>query len=197
LPVVFTAGLYPSVGELYASAGELRRMPDFAPFAVALARSFSTELVVAIESAPLPPLEEGRLHKPLQPLLDGGIGDHLIDVPAARQMECLSGLWLIAGDIHRSHSISQDLGSVEGSFLHGIMHRREKDFGNAKYWFRRVGSHPVFGQIKAESGGEYGDPFEFVDQCQNALRSGDPSEIDRCVQAQWIEWQSLMLSLVD
>jgi len=171
-------------------------MPDFAEFAKPLAQSFSTELCAAIRSSPLPPLEEGSIHKPLMPLLDGGIGDHLIDVPPSRQMECLSGIWLVAGDIHRSHSISQDLGSAEGSFLHGIMHRRERDFGNSKYWFRRVGSHPVFEQIQQQSEGHYADPFDFVDQCQRALQADSDEQIGPCVDSQWIEWQALMMYLV-
>ena len=31
-----------------------------------------------------------------------------------------------------SHDVSQDLLSADGSFLHGIMHRREPDYSNAK-----------------------------------------------------------------
>lgn len=168
-------------------------MPDFSAFARPLADAFSTELRSAIISAPLPPLGEGKLHLPLKPLLTGGIGDHLTGVPPHRQMEMLSGLWLLAGDIHQSHSISQDLPSPEGSFLHGIMHRREGDFGNSKYWFRRVGSHPVFDQISQESDGRYSDPFDFVDLCEEA--SGD--QVQECMQSQWIEWQALLQSFVD
>ena len=163
-------------------------MPAFDEFAKSLASSFSTELRSAIEDAPLPSLGEGALHAALKPLLVGGIGDHLTGVAASRQMECLSGLWLIAGDIHASHSISQDLPSAEGSFLHGIMHRREGDFGNSKYWFRRVGSHPVFEQIAHESNGHYSDPYDFVDQCEAA--TGD--NVATCERSQWVEWQALM-----
>jgi hypothetical protein len=168
-------------------------MPDFSDFAAPIRESFSNELATAVVDAPLPPLGEGERQPALERLLVGGLGDHLTGVSPARQMECLSGLWLVAGDIHQSHSISQDLGSPEGSFWHGVMHRREGDFGNAKYWFRRAGDHPVFEQIARQTGGHYADPFDFVDQCQRA--SGD--EVQACMDSQWIEWQALMTYLLD
>ena len=110
-------------------------------------------------------------------------------ISADRHPECLSGLWLLAGDLDRSHSISQDIDNCEGSFWHGIMHRREGDFANAKYWFRRVGNeHPVFAQL-AELADPYEDPFQFVDACQ---AGGDEQAYSACRRTQWLEWQSLM-----
>ncbi|OYP36844.1 hypothetical protein [Rhodopirellula sp. MGV] len=171
-------------------------MPEFSDFAHSLRDAMSIEMVSAIESAPMPSLGEGSIHKPMLPLLSGGVGDHLIGVAPGRQMECLSGLWLVAGDIHRSHSISQDLPSREGSFWHGIMHRREGDFGNSKYWFRKVGQHPVLEQIAHQSDGVYTDPYDFVDRCEDAVSgAGDPAEVKACELGQWIEWQALMMWL--
>src|SRR2546429_286802 len=50
-----------------------------------------------------------------------------------------------------SHRIAQDLPGADGSYLHAIMHRREPDYGNAKYWFHRVGKHPCFPELAGKT----------------------------------------------
>ena len=71
----------------------------------------------------------------------------LCDGHAVRDREmaraCLAALWLYHDFLDESHRISQSLHGREGSYWHGIMHRREGDYANAKYWFRRVGAHPI------------------------------------------------------
>ena len=60
---------------------------------------------------------------------------------------CISALYLRHNFLDESHEISQEIDTIDGSYWHGIMHRREPDYDNAKYWFRRVPSHPVFGPL--------------------------------------------------
>src|SRR4051812_26824411 len=56
---------------------------------------------------------------------------------------CLAGVWLLHDFWDESHNISQRIDTPEGSYWHAIMHRREGDFSNAKYWYGRVAGHPV------------------------------------------------------
>ncbi|MEM8874756.1 MAG: hypothetical protein AAGD32_10925 [Planctomycetota bacterium] len=63
----------------------------------------------------------------------------------------LAGLWLWHDFLHESHQISQSIDNPTGSFWHMIMHRREGDFSNAKYWVRQTGRHPLFPSIAAKA----------------------------------------------
>ena len=45
---------------------------------------------------------------------------------------CLAGLWVRVDFLDESHSISQENHNPTGSFWHGILHRREPDYENAK-----------------------------------------------------------------
>jgi hypothetical protein len=120
---------------------------------------------------------------------------------------CLAGLWLRFDFLDQSHRISQEIDNPSGSFWHGIMHRREPDYGNAKYWFRRVGRHPSFAAIcdsakeiaqaaPPDAAAEFlrqqdnWDPFAFVDLVATASDRHSPLE-KMCRQIQLTEWQLL------
>jgi hypothetical protein len=81
---------------------------------------------------------------------DGGLSERfkaagLNSSPDALALQ--AGLLLWNDDLDASHTVSQDVETQTGSYWHGIMHRMEGDYSNAKYWFRRVGSHPVYAQV--------------------------------------------------
>jgi len=47
------------------------------------------------------------------------------------------------GRLAEAHEIAQNDESELGNYWHGIMHRLEGDYGNAKYWFRKAGDWPA------------------------------------------------------
>jgi hypothetical protein len=106
---------------------------------------------------------------------------------------CLAGLWLYFDYLDESHTISQDLSTPEGSFWHAIMHRREPDAWNSKYWWRQLGEHRVLNQLAAESAGlgyHYTSPEAFVDFCER-VRSLGSDEETLAQQVQLLEWRLL------
>jgi hypothetical protein len=120
---------------------------------------------------------------------------------------CLAGLWLLHDSFDESHAISQDLHTLEGSYWHAILHRREPDYGNAKYWFRRVPSHPIFAELAKQAaavtremgtptGSEFlvqqakWDSAAFVDLCEKAARGPEPLA-RLCRRIQRVEWDLL------
>jgi hypothetical protein len=120
---------------------------------------------------------------------------------------CLAGLWLYHDFIDEAHTICQDIATTAGSYWHAIVHRREPDYGNAKYWFRQVGRHEVFASLHQAAtelfrthpaGAEAAflinqtswDPFAFVDLCEQ-VQGGrlDAEMLCRHIQAR--EWELL------
>jgi hypothetical protein len=119
--------------------------------------------------------------------------------PTVRDREaaqgCISGLWLYHDFLDESHTISQDLHGWVGSYWHSIMHRREPDPDNAKYWFRRVPASPVYEALAADAAelglpGRIWDPFGFVDRCERERGTGSDAEM-LCRRVQLREMQLL------
>lgn len=93
-----------------------------------------------------------------------------------------AGLYLYVDDLGKSHAISQNIPDPLGSWWHAIMHRREGDFSNSKFWYGKAEwREPVEGLAGF-------DPFSFVDRVEADQGANDPE----LVQMQRQEWQALM-----
>jgi hypothetical protein len=117
----------------------------------------------------------------------------------------MSGLWLYFGCFDECHETCQDLSSAEGSYWHAILHRQEPDPGNAGYWFRRVGHHPVYPALAelarailqrepdvAFQPAASWDPFAFVDFCESTRHTAEDAPPQRAARGiQLAEWQLL------
>lgn len=136
-----------------------------------------------------------------------------IDDASARGIALKAGILQMNSRLDASHAEAQSIeGHPDGDYWHAIMHRREPDYGNSKYWFRHVGRHPVFAQLaqraaeilressddvrsrwtsrlKVDAGW---DPFAFVDMCERA--AGD-EEGELGMAARRIQWMEMLLLL--
>ena len=133
-----------------------------------------------------------------------------IALPSSRAQAIKSLLLLWHDHLDASHGISQSLHDETGSYIHGLMHRREPDYFNAKYWFRRVPKHPAFEKFSSElkeklgsapeaelliEGGQW-NPFVFVDLCEKAERGHDKHFIQTFKKVQQLEFHALVQWLV-
>lgn len=127
-----------------------------------------------------------------------------------------AGLLLLNDFFDESHSCSQSMeGHQNADYWHAILHRREPDYGNAKYWFRQVGRHANFAELAqqvttmfARAAGsleaklEYWqprlvtangwEPFVFVDLCEAA--ESDAELRSWCEEVQFVEMLLLLSS---
>ncbi len=145
--------------------------------------------------------------KSLRQQLDNWFDEAEIPTPAR---SLLSGIAMEWHDHHDpAHDLAQDEPSVEGNFLHAILHRREPDYWNSKYWFRRVEMHPAFMELArltapllAEHGdsglqrqltpGGVWDAFGFVDAVEQAASlSPDHATVQLLKRIQELEFDCL------
>ncbi len=172
-------------------------MHDFDP------KAYGAAFAAVLSDPPPMPLDAGRANQAmraaLEDLSDSGAGDLRIADRGAFDC-CLAGAWLLHGFLDEAHTLCQDVPTPSGSYWHGVMHRREGDYGNASYWFRRAGDHPVGSlvasaaathpaTVEAALGGAW-DPHRFNDQIRQAVTQGGPLA-KACQEVQWAEWRAL------
>lgn len=114
----------------------------------------------------------------LEHLLDG----ELIVAPEspADEVALRAGLLQMHDFLHESHQHSQSIEgegrNLNGDYWHAIMHRREPDYGNSKYWFRRVGQHPVFPQLAEWAQSMLTEHMDLADTTEWQQRLGTSSQ---------------------
>jgi hypothetical protein len=108
-----------------------------------------------------------------------------------------AGLLQLHDYLDESHSIAQSIEGEgrhrSGDYWHAIMHRREPDDSNSKYWSHQVGRHPIFLELAERASGilqrcaspeaarwqnrlapaGQWDPLAFVDLCSQCRRGHD------------------------
>jgi hypothetical protein len=126
------------------------------------------------------------------------------DEPASAM---LAGLWLWHDWLEASHRIVQQIQTPTGSLWHAIMHRREGDFGNSKYWLARCRGHVVLASLGQHAGAilnplpadksllrlmrDGWDAEAFVDLVQAVRQQADDPRHAVAVSLQQLEWRLL------
>ena len=91
------------------------------------------------------------------------------------------GLLYALDDLDGCHRIFQEAHTDLGSYWHGMMHRREGDYDNARYWFRRAGAVPVFEKLHGNVASispdmakqSSWDPYLFTGVCEQARHGAE------------------------
>jgi hypothetical protein len=162
--------------------------------------SVLSELIKVLPLMPLGPGKPDRARQSQLAALDESAFTPVVNRTMIEA--CRAGLWLAFNFLDESHGISQGLETPEGSYWHALMHRREPDYPNSKYWFRQLGSHPVYpllcmvaGEVAAGAPAratfllrqDKWDPFAFVDLCESS-REPHSACHELCRRLQRIEW---------
>jgi len=88
-------------------------------------------------------------------------------------------LHLLNDDISRCHDIAQSNEGVPTfDYLHAVLHRREEDYWNSKWWFNRI-NHPLIKEIYSDT-----TPQKYVDKVEKAVRNQDQAGIEELERRQ-------------
>ena len=124
-------------------------------------------------------------------------GARAIGAPAAFAL-VRGGLLYAIDEIEAAHTFFQEAPGDLGSYWHGMLHRREGDFDNARYWFRRAGVQPFFAAlhraasaVSPDMARQPGwDPYLFTGQCEQ-VRFGAEEFLDEMVKLQRMEFDAV------
>jgi hypothetical protein len=115
--------------------------------------------------------------------------------PQARCARSL--LFLAAGDMEQAHRIVQEMSTTDAAYIHGVIHRIDDDFDNARYWFRGARMHPAGPEMYRRAAANsltvashpIWDPFLVTDMLESSRTVGVTEEL-RAILA--IEFEELL-----
>ena len=138
----------------------------------------------------------------MMPLVQSGSKPH--GVTAVQPATVYAGLLLFHGDWEGAHNVAQGIDKADGSYWHAIVHRQEPDAGNAAYWFRQVGSHPIFASLREDAAEilkryprvnfklpAVWNPGAFIDLCELAIAQPGSELEQTAMEIQHAEWTRL------
>ncbi|GJJ14863.1 hypothetical protein Clacol_009131 [Clathrus columnatus] len=124
---------------------------------------------------PLPPLSPSQV-------FSSDITKEIGALPVGEGVKAGPALHLLNDDMERCHNIAQGReGNPTFDYMHAVLHRREQDYWNSKWWINRI-SHPLWKEC-------YGEEFPqtFVDDVERAEKSKDRNKITILEKKQMVE----------
>jgi len=122
----------------------------------------------------------------------------------AREPEAATAaLWVYFSGFEEAHRLVSESDSKECELWHAILHRQEPDSGNAAYWFRKLGTHPVYPAVAqsavsilekypdADFRTGLWDPLAFVAFCDRARSQPGSIQEKAALEIQRAEWELL------
>jgi hypothetical protein len=174
-------------------------------------KSYGAAFAPLIDPERLNPLDAGSPDEAVRAAIDAlsvdaAFAPYVVQDSSMARL-CLAGLWFHHDCLDECHRISQAVATTSGNYWHALMHRREGDFWNSKYWFRQVGRHPIQPSLSRDAAalaqaagpdraseflvtqGQW-DAAAFVDLCEASLQGRVPHRM-LCRRIQQREWQLL------
>jgi hypothetical protein len=135
----------------------------------------------------------GKIHR-IRDASDADISGGLEMTPAFPLVR--AGLFYAYDALEDAHRIVQEASGDLSAYWHGMLHRREADFDNARHWFRRAGTLPHFAKahnLASEFSPEMArqmswDPYLFTGLCEQS-KYGDETLSKTLIRLQRVEFE--------
>ena len=126
------------------------------------------------------------------------------DLTGAPELEgraaLIRSLLFYASDaLPEAHRIVQDASGDLAAYIHGMIHRREADFDNARYWYRRAGELPFFSALQSACADvsediakqTNWDPYLFTGMCERS-KYGSRTPVKMLTEIQKAEFHGVL-----